>query len=151
MEIFPELLLLRMTKRMNSVLNMSGINYTERGLDYVSNSLRDGVDYRNIEELKNFFEKEKINIVLNCTAYVGGIQFGYKHPGEMFYNNLMMTLNFLDKISYLTQFVNILRDRGLFGGHKYWNSSLLHAMLSTARGVTPANIDLRLKEIKKLL
>jgi GDP-L-fucose synthase len=34
--------------------------------------------------------------VLNCAAYVGGIQFGYKHSAELFHNNLHMTLNLLE-------------------------------------------------------
>lgn len=34
--------------------------------------------------------------VINCAAYVGGIQFGYKHPAELFRNNLLMTINLLE-------------------------------------------------------
>src|SRR3989338_7510281 len=68
----------------------------QKEIPFVTNSLRDGIDYRNLDQLKNFFEKEKISSVINCAAYVGGIQFGLKHQGEMFYNNMLMTLNFLE-------------------------------------------------------
>ena len=63
----------------------------ERNIDYVSLSLRNGYDFRNFEQTKELFEKEKFDAVINCAAFVGGIQFGYEKPGEIFYNNILMS------------------------------------------------------------
>lgn len=68
----------------------------ERNISFITKSLRDGLDYKDYSQLKKFVKDENIDIILNCAAYVGGIQFGYKHPGEMFYNNMLMALNFLE-------------------------------------------------------
>lgn len=67
----------------------------ERGLLYTPTSLKMGVDLRDAKETQRLFDKVRPSSVLNCAAYVGGIQFGYKHPAELFHNNLLMTLNLL--------------------------------------------------------
>lgn len=66
------------------------------GLKYVTASLSDGVDLRDKETTIALFSKTQPLYVLNCAAYVGGIQFGYKHPVDLFQNNLKMTLNLLE-------------------------------------------------------
>lgn len=55
-----------------------------------------GLDLRDANATLAFFEKLKPAHVLNCAAYVGGIQFGYKHPAELFTNNLLMTASLLE-------------------------------------------------------
>ena len=110
----------------------------EKKINYISNSLRDKIDYRNLEQLKNFFENEKIDIILNCAAYVGGIQFGYKHQGEMFYNNLMMTLNFLEcsRIFKFKRFINPISNCAypgkatFFKENEFWDGALHESVLA---------------------
>lgn len=63
---------------------------------FISTSNTLGLDLRNSADTLAFFAQHKPDYVLNCAAYVGGIQFGYKHPAELFYNNLQITLNLLD-------------------------------------------------------
>ena len=63
---------------------------------YIKTSLSLGLNLRDQAATFNFFEKNKIQYVLNCAAYVGGIQFGSKHPAELFSNNLIMTVNLLE-------------------------------------------------------
>lgn len=67
-----------------------------KGLSYVPTSLSLGVDLRDAEATRRLFHEVRPAQVINCAAYVGGIQFGYKHPAELFHNNLLMTLNLLD-------------------------------------------------------
>ncbi len=67
-----------------------------KGLSYEKTSRSLGVDLRNKGEVESLFEKVKPEYVLNCAAYVGGIQFGFKHPAELFTNNLLMTTNLLE-------------------------------------------------------
>ncbi len=64
--------------------------------DYVKTSLSLGVDLRNQNETEQLFESIRPSHVINCAAFVGGIQFGYKHPAEIFRNNLEMTIHLLD-------------------------------------------------------
>ncbi len=66
------------------------------GLKYTRTSLSLGVDLRDRAATQKLFESVKPHYVLNCAAYVGGIQFGQKHPVELFQNNLQMSLNLLE-------------------------------------------------------
>ena len=68
----------------------------DRGLDYVRTSRSLGTDLRSAEATDALFAKVAPTYVLNCAAFVGGIQFGYKHPAELFTNNLQMTINLLE-------------------------------------------------------
>ena len=66
------------------------------GLAYRRTSLSLGLDLRDGKSTDEFFDELKPKFVLNCAAFVGGIQFGYKHPAELFHNNLLMTLSLLE-------------------------------------------------------
>ncbi len=63
---------------------------------YIATSKSLGLDLQNSDDTMDFFDQHKPDFVLNCAAYVGGIQFGYKHPAELFHNNLLITLNLLE-------------------------------------------------------
>lgn len=80
----------------------------EKGLNFTATSLSLGVDFRDIEQIKKYFEKEKPDFVINCAAFVGGIQFGYKHPGEIFYNNTLISTNLIEcsRLFNVKRFVN---------------------------------------------
>jgi len=67
-----------------------------QGLEFTATSLSGGLDLRDGEATLRYFRDVRPSHVLNCAAYVGGIQFGYKHPAELFHNNLHMTLNLLE-------------------------------------------------------
>jgi GDP-L-fucose synthase len=67
-----------------------------KGLPYARTSLALGLDLTERGETLAYFEALRPEYVLNCAAYVGGIQFGQKHPAEMFDRNLRMTLNLLE-------------------------------------------------------
>ena len=107
------------------------------GIDYISNSFSTGLDYRDIDKLKEFFEINSVDVVLNCAAYVGGIQFGYKHQAEMFYNNLLMTLNLLEcsRIFKFRRVVNPISNcaypasASLFKEDEFWDGPLHESVL----------------------
>lgn len=71
-------------------------NLEKRNLGFYTTSLSAGTDFRNYNEVRNIFEISKPTHVINCAAYVGGIQFGYKHSAELFRNNMLMTINILE-------------------------------------------------------
>lgn len=66
-----------------------------KNIEFVPSSLSLGVDLRDEKQTLDLFEKIRPEIVINCASYVGGIQFGYKHPVELFHNNLKMVTNIL--------------------------------------------------------
>lgn len=67
----------------------------EKKLKYRKTSLSLGLDLRDKEATFDFFKEIMPSYVLNCASFVGGIQFGAKHPVELFQNNLQITLNLL--------------------------------------------------------
>jgi GDP-L-fucose synthase len=67
----------------------------KRGLPFHRTSLSMGYDLRDAIITDKLFEQLRPSQVINCAAFVGGIQFGYKHSAELFHNNLQMTLNLL--------------------------------------------------------
>ncbi|HPG09164.1 MAG TPA: NAD-dependent epimerase/dehydratase family protein [Saprospiraceae bacterium] len=75
-------------KRLSRLLEAEGI-YAER------TSLSLGVDLRNYNETYAFFHQVQPDLVFNCASFVGGIQFGYKYPADLFENNLLMNVNLL--------------------------------------------------------
>ena len=69
---------------------------SQRGLAFERASLSLGCDLRDPVATRALFQRVQPKQVLNCAAFVGGIQFGYKHSAELFHNNLLMTLNLLE-------------------------------------------------------
>lgn len=68
----------------------------ELNLEYKPTSLTLGIDLRNKKEAFEIFEKVNPCKVIHCASYVGGLQFGVKHPAEMFSNNLLMMINIFE-------------------------------------------------------
>jgi len=66
-----------------------------QGHSFLRSSLSLGLDLRDAAATDAFFAAHKPSQIINCAAFVGGIQFGLKHQAEMFHNNLQMTLNLL--------------------------------------------------------
>jgi GDP-L-fucose synthase len=60
--------------------------------------LRRGVDLRDRAATFALFEALRPEYVVNCASLVGGIQFGYRYPVELFTDNLRMTINVLEAV-----------------------------------------------------
>lgn len=69
-----------------------------RGLAHHATGLREGVDLRDRDATFELFRATRPEYVVNCASLVGGIQFGYKHPVELFTDNLRMTINVLEAV-----------------------------------------------------
>ncbi len=80
----------------------------EKNINLVSLSLRDGIDFRDFKQTEELFKKEQFDAVINCAAFVGGIQFGYERPGEIFYNNILMATNLMEasRLTNVARFIN---------------------------------------------
>lgn len=107
------------------------------GVEYVRTSRSLGLDLRDRQATIDFFQKLQPKYVLNCAAYVGGIQFGYKHPAELFQNNLQMTLNLLEamQLSKVDRLVNPISncaypgEATFFKEDEFWNGPLHESVM----------------------
>lgn len=68
----------------------------ENNVSVFESSISLGTDLREKEAVFHLFKKVNPDYVLNCAAYVGGIQFGLKHTAEIFYYNSVMQTNILE-------------------------------------------------------
>lgn len=101
-------------------------------IQFTPTSLTLGVDLRNENETLDLFKEVKPEIVINCASFVGGIQFGYKHPVELFQNNLRMVTSILSAshITGVKRFVNPVSncvypaDATLFREDKIWDGAM---------------------------
>jgi GDP-L-fucose synthase len=110
----------------------------EKRIESVSISRRDGVDFRNFDQTKTLFLKEKFSGIINCAAFVGGIQFGYEKPGEIYYNNILMSTYLMEaaRQSGVKRFVNPISNCS-YPGHlendfreeQWWDGPLHESVL----------------------
>lgn len=68
----------------------------ERKIEYRKTSLSLGTDLRDRKQTFQLFKEIRPDYVLNCAAFLGGVQFGYDHTAEMFTNNMEMELSLLE-------------------------------------------------------
>lgn len=108
-----------------------------QGREFIGTSLSSGLDLRDRQATIDFLQQVKPRHVLNCAAYVGGIQFGYKHPAELFHNNLHMTLNLLEAASQskVSRIVNPISNCAypgaatFFKEEEFWDGPLHESVL----------------------
>jgi GDP-L-fucose synthase len=117
-------------KRVSKLLN-------KKEKEYKTTSLSTGIDLRNFDEANNFFKKVKPEYILNCAAFVGGIQFGMKNAADIFRNNLQITLNLLElgKVHKIKRIVNPISncaypgDATYFKEEEFWNGQLHESVM----------------------
>lgn len=110
---------------------------TELGLPFERTSRSLGLDLRDAQATRDFFLTHQPEYVLNCAAYVGGIQFGLKHSAELFHNNLLMTLSLLEaaRASGVHRIVNPISNCAypgkahLFKEDEFWNGPLHESVM----------------------
>ena len=110
----------------------------EKNIDFVSLSLRDGIDFRDYKQTKELFEKENFDAVINCAAFVGGIQYGYEKPAELFYNNILMSTNLMEvsRLTDVERFINPISNCSYparltkdFKEEEWWDGPLHESVL----------------------
>jgi GDP-L-fucose synthase len=110
----------------------------EKNFPFLSLSLRNGIDFRQFELTNRLFQKEKFDAVINCAAFVGGIQFGCSRPGEIFFNNVSMCTNLIEasRLAGVRRFVNPLsnctypQQLSELKENEWWNGSLHESVLA---------------------
>lgn len=69
-----------------SLLDQNNENYQE-----IKN--KKDVDIRNLEEFDKFVRQNEFKSIINCSAFVGGIAFGYKYQADLLQINSLMAVN----------------------------------------------------------
>ncbi len=65
----------------------------DQSISSIQTSQSLGLDLLDLEAVRGFFRKTQPEIVINCAAFVGGIQYGYKYPVELYEKNTLMNIN----------------------------------------------------------
>jgi GDP-L-fucose synthase len=107
-------------------------------LEYARTSLSLGIDLTDRAKTLECFEAMRPQYVLNCAAYVGGIQFGLKHAAEMLDRNLRMSLNLLEAahLFRVKRLVNPISNCAypgaatIFKEEEFWNGPLHESVLA---------------------
>jgi GDP-L-fucose synthase len=103
------------------------------GHEVVSMSYSSGIDFRDFEQTKKVLEEKEYDAVINCAAFVGGIQFGYEKPGEIFYNNILMATYLMEaaRLAGVKRFINPISNCSYpaqltkdFKEEEWWNGPL---------------------------
>ena len=110
-----------------------------RNLGFESFSKREGIDFRNFEQILNLFKERRFDAVINCSAFVGGIQYGYQKPGEIFYNNILMSTYLMEaaRLTGVDRFINPISNCSYPGNLKkdfregqWWDGALHESVLA---------------------
>jgi GDP-L-fucose synthase len=117
-------------KRVCRRLESSQISYSRASLSL-------GLDLTDREQTLAYFDNVRPQYVLNCAAYVGGIEFGRKHAAEMFDKNLRMALNLLEAAQRagVRRLVNPISNCAypgtatVFRESEFWNGPLHESVL----------------------
>lgn len=104
----------------------------KRNMPYTKTSLSLGLDLRNEADTVKYFCETKPDYVLNCSAFLGGVQFGYEHAAEMFRNNMLMQLSLLEacRQSGVKRLINPIGncsypgDAEMYIESEFWNGPL---------------------------
>jgi GDP-L-fucose synthase len=68
---------------------------TERGYKNIITVTKDKLDLRNQKEVFNFFQKKKIDAVINAAGHVGGIFANNKYKADFIYDILAIQTNII--------------------------------------------------------
>jgi GDP-L-fucose synthase len=106
-------------------------------LEYSKTSLSLGTDLRDEKQTFKLFETVRPDYVLHCASYVGGIQFGLKHTGEMYRNGMLMQVNLFEACRKynVKRLVNPISncaypgEATLFKESEFWNGPLHDSVL----------------------
>lgn len=104
----------------------------ESNLSHYASSLSLGCDLMDSHQTNSLFEMVKPEYVINCSAFVGGIDFGYSYPADLFLRNTMMTVNILEssKNHGVRRLINPISncaypgEASLFKESEFWDGPL---------------------------
>ena len=71
----------------------------EGGKAFVTTSLSEGVDLRNLDACINFFEKTQPDYIINCAAHVGSLNYVTEQAANVILDNSRMILSMYEAIA----------------------------------------------------
>ncbi len=108
----------------------------EKGHEVFGASKTNGFDLRQIGLLEQILDEHNPQVVINCAATVGGIEFGRKHPMRIYLENLQMGLNLISATSGRDiQVINPISNCAypgkaeIFREENFWNGPLDESVL----------------------
>ena len=108
----------------------------DKGINCVGASLSNGFDIRKPGALDELIQLQECNVIINCAATVGGIEFGRRNPVALFRDNLEMTLSILESASkYRVKLVNPIsncaypKDLKVFKEDEFWSGPMDESVL----------------------
>ena len=108
-------------------------------MPFITTSLSQGVDFRDFKQTEKFFRENKFDIIIYCSAFVGGISYGYEKPADIFLNNIQISTNLIElsRIYKIKRFINPISNCS-YPGHivnefkeeNWWDGELHESVLS---------------------
>ena len=110
----------------------------KHGIQYTVASKSTGFDLTKLETCVPLVRSTETTHIINCAAFVGGIQYGYKFPGDIFRINTLMALNLLEisRQCGIRRVVNPISncaypaDKSLFTEDVFWDGALHESVLA---------------------
>lgn len=106
------------------------------GIEVIGVSKTSGMDLRIPNVLDEVIIESRCNLIINCAAIVGGIEFSTLHQVDLFRENLLMTMSILDsaarhKVKLINPISNCVypRDLTVFSEAELWNGPLDESVL----------------------
>ena len=95
----------------------------------IFHSGKEELDLLDSELVGKYFEKNKPKVIYNCTAFVGGISYGYEFPGKILHDNAKMVLNIFEnaRVHNVQQIINPISncaypgDLNIYEEKNFWN------------------------------
>ncbi len=105
----------------------------ERGCEPAVPRTSDGWDFRSLDSVQQYFEQTRPEIVFNCAARQGGLEYQRLYPADIFYDNMMMGVNTLHAAQRagVVKYVNVVAGcsypgylQGTMSEDDYWSGPL---------------------------
>ena len=68
----------------------------KRGIPFESISRRDGVDFMDLDRTTQILREHECDALINCAAFIGGLEFVRQHMAEVVFANSIMSLNLME-------------------------------------------------------
>lgn len=113
-------------KNLKNQLLLEFNNNTE---NLIFHSGKEELDLLDFDLVGKYFEKIKPQVIYNCTAFVGGISYGYEFPGKILHDNSKMALNLFENSRFhnVQQIINPISNcaypgnLNIYEEKNFWN------------------------------
>lgn len=116
-----------------------GAVLTENNIHFAPASRKTGVDLRDVKKSIDFFEKEKPDIIINCAAHVGSLNYVSIQAGDVITDNCRMIISMYEAISKSCPNALVINpiancaypaNAEIFVENNWWNGHLHRSVLS---------------------